>query len=413
MNKPNRALLLLAALLVSVVFAGCSNGGAASTTGAAAPSDTATAPAAETPSAAPAPGASAGEQPDGSPVSSESPAPSSPQASPIAGPVTAMRLADFNVGWTGGKGWIARTDDAGKSWTTQLKPEFAVNQLFALDKNRVWATLDQGDAKSLELIASADGGGRWAKAGTVPNRAFLHFVSDKEAFSGNSRTTDGGKSWTTYKTPSGIVGDPYFHDRNNGWAVTTAEGKFSFQRTTDGAKTWKEVYSRATEAPVTATVIRSAGKNDAWIELVGDSGMSQTSYSLFHTSDGGKHWTPVLANNQAGSGPAPGFKMDEATVPRNNGAGPGTLDVVDTKTAFMGGKCNACDNGNTIGKTTDGGKTWTNLKQEFPGFGPQLIGAEDAKRVWFLATDGEQPSVLYTSQDGGETWKTAYTFAKP
>ncbi len=406
-----RLPLLLASLLAAVMLSSCSNGGSASTSGAAFPANTSSAPSAQEPSAAPAP--AGGEQPDSSPVSSESPAPASPVPNPLVGPVTAMRLADFDTGWTGGNGWIARTDDAGKSWTTQLKHDWTVQQLFALNKRQVWATLDKGDAKSIDLIASTDGGGHWENGGIVPNRAFLHFVSSKEAFSGNARTTDGGKSWTTYAVPAGTVGDPYFHDRDNGWAVSFADGKFSFQRTTDGAKHWKETYSRATEAPVTGTVIRSAGKNDAWIALIGDSGMSQTSYSLFHTSDGGKRWTPVLANNQAGSGPAPGFKMDEATVPRNNGSGPGTLNAGDPKTAFMGGVCNACDLGNSLGKTTDGGKSWINLKAQFPGHGPQFIGAEDAKRVWFIATDNTEPSALYTSKDGGETWTKAYTFAKP
>lgn len=398
-----RLSLLLASLMIALALAGCSSNSNEAT-------ETTTTPAVS-PSASPEATASApaGTETSGSsPVSSESPPPSSPDTRPGGklGNVTAMRLADYKSGWTGGDGWIARTDDGGKSWTKQWEDGASVTQLFALNKNEAWAALDSG-----VLLLTKDGGNQWSKAGTVPNDSFLHYVSANEAFSGNAHTTDGGQTWKTYSLPANVVGDAYFHDADNGWVVTQAGDKFSFMRTTDGARTWKTVYTRSTVAPVTGTVIRSAGRNDAWFELIGDSGMSQTSYSLFHTLNGGKDWIPVIANNQAGSGPAPGFKMDEDTkVPRNNGASPGTLNVVDPKVAFMGGRCGACDNGNTMGKTTDGGTTWVNLPAEFPGYGPQFIGAQDAKHIWWINTDNTQPSVLYTSSDGGTSWSKTYTF---
>ncbi|MFC5531522.1 WD40/YVTN/BNR-like repeat-containing protein [Cohnella yongneupensis] len=408
MRFRNPIKLLFVTILIAVPLLGCSNGNGVATNSTVSPSIMPSATPEETASVPPSP-----EEPSSSPVSSESPPPASSLPPPKLGTVTAMRLADYKTGWTGGEGWIARTRNGGNSWTKQWEGQETVQQLFALNNIEAWATLDKGDAKELSLIRTTDGGSNWSAAGTVPNRDFLHFVSANEAFSGNDHTTDGGKTWTTYKLPAETVGNAYFHDKNNGWIVTQTNGKFDFRRTTDGAKSWKVVYTRATEAPVTGTVIRSAGKNDAWIELIGDSGMSQTSYSLFHTESGGKSWTPVLANNQAGSGPAPGFKMSEETkVPRNDGSSPGTLNVVNTKVAFMGGRCSACDLSNTMGKTTDGGATWVNLKAAFPGYGPQFIGAQDADHIWWINTENEQPSVLYTSSDGGNTWNKTYTFDK-
>lgn len=345
-----------------------------------------------------------------------SPASEAPPATDQAslGKVTALRLADFQSGWAGGEGWIARTDNGGKSWTKQLEHKYIVNQLFALNRNEAWAALDIGDSKGLQLLHTTNGGKRWITDGSVPNHDFLHFVTSKEAFSGNARTTDGGHTWTTLKVPDSIAGDAYFHDRNNGWAVTQGTNKFNIMRTTDGGKTWRSAMSRATVSPVTGVVIRSAGNNDAWVELIGDSGMSQTSYSLFHTADGGRTWIPVLANNQAGSGPAPGYEMDKPTkVPHNKGAGPGTLYVVNSQTAFMGGKCMACDLPNTMGKTLDGGKTWVNLPAEFAGYGEQYIAAADAKHIWWINSDNTESSIMYTSSDGGRNWNKTYTFAKP
>ncbi|RED64920.1 WD40/YVTN/BNR-like repeat-containing protein [Cohnella lupini] len=333
------------------------------------------------------------------------------------GKVTALRLADFKTGWAGGEGWISRTNDGGKTWKLQLQHKYIVKQLFALNDREVWATLGAADATTtFKLVHTMDGGKSWAEIGEVPNPGFLHFGTSKEGFVGNARTEDGGKTWSTLPVPTGLVGEAYFHDLGNGWAVTQNVDKqeLYINHTADAGKTWDTVLTRKSAVPVTGTVIRSAGKNDAWVQLIGDSGMSQTSYSLFHTVDGGKSWIPVLANHQAGSGPAPGYEnSNETGVPRNNGSGPGTLYVVDSQTAFMGGRCSACDLPNTMGKTVDYGKTWTNLPAEFPGYGEQLIAAADADHVWWINTDNVEPSVMYVSSDGGKNWTKVHAFDKP
>ncbi|TVY01205.1 WD40/YVTN/BNR-like repeat-containing protein [Cohnella terricola] len=396
--------------LLAVALAGCSNQGNSSGP----PGTTSQPPAISSPELPPPASSSAEPEQSATPSPSASASPISISKESPQGKVTALRLADFKTGWAGGAGWIARTDDGGKTWQTQLKHKYIVLQLFALNGKEAWAALDTGDAKSVLLMHTTDGGKKWTGAGNVPNRAFLHFVSSKEAFSGNVHTTDGGKTWTKLQVPASAVGDVYFHDRSNGWAVTQGNNKFNIMRTTDGGKSWKIALTRDTAAQVTGTVIRSAGKDDAWVELIGDSGMSQTSYSLFHTKDGGKSWIPVLANNQAGSGPAPGYKMnEESKVPRNNGAGPGTLYVANTQTAFMGGQCMACDLPNTMGKTVDGGKTWVNLPSEFAGYGTQQIAVADSDHIWWVNTDNAEPSVMYTSLDGGKHWTKTHSFGKP
>lgn len=420
--------LTLASSLFAAALAGCSQSGNAQTSGGTATaSATTSAAATDTASASAAPTADATDSGASSASASASTqtASAEPSSAPTAqassdpqtvslGTPSALRMASFKSGWAGGAGWIARTDDSGKTWQTQYTSKHAVVQIFALNEQKAWATLDIGDSKSLQLVKTTNGGKSWSDAGKVPSHAFLHFVSDTEAFSGGWTTRDGGAKWTQLSVPKDTVGEVYYHDRSNGWAVTqTAGKKFTFLRTTDGGKNWKPVYSRALEGPINGAVIRSAGKNDAWIELIGDSGMTQTSYSLFHTSDGGKSWLPVVANNTAGAGPAPGFKMDDKNLHSNTGSSPGTLYVVDTKTAFLGGQCQACDNPNTLGHTTDGGKTWVNAKPELPGYGTQLIAAADAKQVWWILTGNEQPAVMYTSQDSGTHWTKTHAFAKP
>lgn len=395
-NLRKRAQTLL---LIAFLFpAGCQAPVHNANPGAVSPSPVAHAPSDPTdsktpqPAADPGAGKSDGEQ-----------AVSAPSGG-LTGKITAVRVANAQSGWVGGAGWIARTDDGGKHWQSQYVGGGTFRQLFALNDQEAWAVTDKGN-----LLATSDGGKHWAAAGKVPNEAFLHFVSNSEAFSANMTTADGGKSWSTLSVPKQIVGDAYFHDKTFGWAVIQTGGMGIVQRTTDGGTSWQTVMGRKLAAPLTGAVIRSAGTDDAWVEWIGDSGMTQTSYSLFHTSDGGKSWNTVLANSTAGGGPAPGFPSDYNGGPKNQGSKPGPLYIVDRKVAFMGGDCPACDLPNTLGSTTDGGKTWVNGKSALSGNGGALLAMVDAAHGWWICTDNAEPSVLYTTSDGVH-WNKTFTF---
>lgn len=346
---------------------------------------------------------------------------STPSAKPTAaaatGMVTAVRLADPKSGWTAGEGWIARTDDAGKHWSMQYQGSGTIRQVFALNGTNAWAAVEGTDTGTggagYSLLGTADGGKHWTIAGTVPNKGFLHFVNKTEAYSANAKTTDGGKTWSTLPVPERLVGDAYFHDAKNGWAVTQNKDAAAIMRTADGGKTWNTVMSRTLAGQLNGAIIRSAGAEDAWVEWIGGSGMTQTSYSLFHTVDGGKQWLTVLANSTAGAGPAPGFTMENMQGHKNSGSGPGPLYVVNPSTAFMGGYCGACDLPNSVGKTTDGGKTWINGTQSIEGYAGALLAMADDKQGWWIGTDHTAPSVMYTTSDGGAHWTKAHTFDKP
>ncbi|GGA03631.1 hypothetical protein GCM10008018_57090 [Paenibacillus marchantiophytorum] len=353
-------------------------------------------------------------------------APTAPAATPTAAPttvpnkntsasnvsmstITAVRLADAKSGWIGGKGWIAHTNNGGTQWQVQYQGAGDAKQIFALNGQDAWAVFGEEG----KLVNTKDGGQHWASVGQMPNAAFLHFVTKQEAFSGNAHTVDGGVKWTKMPVPEGTVGDAYFHDAKNGWAVKQVKDAIEVDRTQDGGKTWKAVLSRKSAVAPTGAVIRSAGADDAWVELIGESGMTQTSYSLFHTKDGGKNWQTVLANSTAGGGPAPGFPAGDNTGPKNTGTKPGPLYVVSPDVAFMGGQCPSCDKPNSVGWTKDGGKTWVNGQETFTGYGELLLAMADVNQGWLLTNDTAQPSVMYTTANGGVKWQKAHTFDAP
>ncbi|MGZ4161007.1 MAG: hypothetical protein ACXVNF_09475, partial [Neobacillus sp.] len=269
--------------------------------------------------------------------------------------------------------------------------------------------LNQG-SNSLRLLQSGDGGRHWVAVGTVPNNAYLHFTSKTTALSGNAFSQDGGKSWHLLPVPKNMVGDAYFHDVKNGWAVTQRNNEFYVKRTIDGGKSWETVLTKSLSSPLADAVIRSAGTNDAWIELIGGTGMTQTSYSIFHTTDGGTSWKTVIANSTAGGGPAPGFSQDYNKGPINKGSKPGPLYVVNPEVAFMGGSCPACDNPNSIGWTKDAGKTWVNSNVALEGYGEAYLAIADANHGWWITTENGKPSLMYTTSDGGSHWNQIHIF---
>lgn len=407
MTRSIQVSCLLALSIVFLLLAGCRSSGTTTTAGAT------ISPPLETPAST--------IQPSAIPSSTPAPSPGTSPSSPATptdnttGMVTALRLADPSTGWAGGTGWISRTEDGGRTWKKQYQGTGTVQQLFALNSQDAWAVISPDVSKPSirQLFSTSDGGKKWSVVGQMPNAGFLHFVSADEAFSANARTTDRGKTWTLISIPDESVGDAYFHDSEHGWVVTQGNGMIVVKSTTDGGRTWNKVMSKQTVAPLNGALIRSAGKDDAWVELIGESGMSQTSYSLFHTTDGGKQWQAVLANSSAGGGPAPGFPIDYNEGPKNTGSKPGPLYVIDPKSAYMGGMCPACDKPHSLGMTTDGGKTWINGKQSFAGNGNAHLAFADAKRGWWIVTDITEPSVMYTTADGGTTWTKVHTFDKP
>src|SRR5207247_419491 len=119
-----------------------------------------------------------------------------------------------------------------------------VQQIFALNHLDLWATINQGGNMS-RILHSNDGGKHWSLVGTTPNQAFLHFTSKTTALSGNYLTQDSGKTWHLLPIPKDTVGDVYFHDEKNGWAVTQSNKALDVKRTNDGGNTWETVMTKS------------------------------------------------------------------------------------------------------------------------------------------------------------------------
>ncbi|NOU92319.1 hypothetical protein GC093_03585 [Paenibacillus sp. LMG 31456] len=337
---------------------------------------------------------------------------------------TAVAFVSATEGWAGGNGFISHTTDGGQHWDNQYSGTGNI-ALFAFlsDKPKVgWAYEGEmngpgagspaGSPKKSSLLHTVDGGANWSVIN--PSAALgkeIHFVSEQVGFSGNKMTQDGGKAWSELPVPAEIAGEAYFNSSTEGWAVVNKGNVFQIEHTKDAGKTWQSVYSQPVGSILNGAVIRSTNKDDVWVQLIGDSGMTQTSYSLLHSKDAGKNWINVVANSTAGGGPAPGFQTGSETVPKGPGNSPGQLLPLSQQTAFMLGNCRSCgDSGEvSVGWTLNAGTSWTNGSQKLPGQDAVASFVND-QEGWLLTYAYSKPSVLYKTTDGGKQWSKLYSF---
>lgn len=187
----------------------------------------------------------------------------------------AVSAVSADVAWASGSGGtVLRTTDAGQHWQRLRVPDAD-----SLDFRAIHA-FDSATA----VIASAG----------QPARIY--------------RTTDGGRTWTVRHSdprPSAFFDSMAFWDDQRGLVMSDpVDGHWVILKTTDGGQSWNEIPSSALPAALPSeggfaasnSCLTVAGRDDAWF-ATGGAGVSR----VFHTSDGGAHWTvaetPLDASN--------------------------------------------------------------------------------------------------------------------
>ena len=240
-------------------------------------------------------------------------------------------------------------------------------------------------SRPLEFYFGATGGGLW-------------------------KTADGGQTWRA-------VSDRFFKTSSVG-AVAVAEsnpdvvyvgmGEVALRgnviqgdgvyKSTDAGQTWTHVGLERTMA-IGRIRVHPANPDIAYVAALGDPYGPNADRGVFKTSDGGKTWTKVLFRDEKTG--AVDLSMD-ASNPDVLYAG--LWEVFRTPHSLSSG-----GPGSGLHKSTDGGRTWTNLSTS-PGLpkpiwgkiGVSVSGA-DSSRVYAIveAADGG----VFLSDDGGGTWK--------
>ena len=256
-------------------------------------------------------------------------------------------------------------------------------------------------------IGPARGGRSQAVAGSAARPLEYYFGATG---GGLWKTTDGGVTWRPisdrfFKTSS--VGAVAVAESNPdvvyvGMGETELRGNViqgdGVYRTTDGGKTWAHVGLEKTMA-IARIRVNPTNPDIAYVAALGDPYGPNPERGVFKTTDGGKTWANVL--NRGEKAGAVDLSMD-AKNPDVLYAG--LWEVFRTPHSLSSG-----GPGSGLFKSTDGGKTWTDLTRNaglprpiWGKIGVAVSGA-DPNRVYAIieAADGG----VFLSDDGGTTWK--------
>ncbi|MGF7050142.1 photosystem II stability/assembly factor-like uncharacterized protein [Paenibacillus sp. DS2015] len=321
-----------------------------------------------------------------------------------------IQFLNENTGRAAGNGFMIGTSDAGCHWQELNSGEWDFTQIDFPNNKDGWALASMPTKQTKVLIQTSDGGSHWSKVSTGSvSFARMDRISETVGF-GYTRTSayktlDAGSRFVKISTPAN---SRYmsFNDVNHGWAlVVIPGGGYKVMKTIDGGKNWSNKLNVAAESN-TGGEIYSNGKQ-VWALLYGEYGMSQVSYSLYSSIDGGGHWNHVISQSTAGGGPAPGGgKAVVDKGPAQSGGHPSNMQLIDGNTAFLGAGSPAGEVV-SVGRTYDGGKTWRNMTPSISGYDAR-ISFTDRKRGWMTAT-GDTKSAIYMTRDGGLSWNRKFT----
>ncbi len=225
------------------------------------------------------------------------------------------------------------------------------------------------------------------------------------------KTTDGGLHWQTVKTLPAVSLTPNaaFRDTNYAWITfhdaSAGQGVFTMLRTTDGGVSWQTV---TIQDPTGVSVYGGIDRphfittQEGWVTTGQAEGMHHSSMTIFHTTDGGLHWTmiantaPQSQNGLQDSGNKTGISFKDSQ------AGWVTAEIPATYA--------------WLSMTSDGGKTWHQQTLSSPKAfsNAEQIGDFTTTPPVFFGNDGILPTtvfyqsqsymVLYVTHDGGKTW---------
>ena len=279
---------------------------------------------------------------------------------------------------------IFRTDDGGQTWRQQLSVEVpsklgaGLRGLSAVDDRHAWAV----------------------RLATQPNRACGPFNCNLEVVA----TTDGDR-WNSVGTLPAFADQLDFIDARTGWATTYTAKNDPGQPTNtatllvthDGGLTWTPQLT--IDGPGPSLQIDFIDAQIGWA-LGSDTrdcaGLPCPSYSLYHTTDGGRSWTKL----QDGTAPTPWWDpRNIVTVIGGPRFGSGSLGWIPI--LYDG---NASDG---VLRTEDGGQTWNRVSLATPsdtwdihdlavfGLYAWVVGERIGDEAWFVARSDAGSSWTY------------------
>jgi photosystem II stability/assembly factor-like uncharacterized protein len=320
-------------------------------------------------------------------------------AAPLAGCATAPALPALQL--TEGAAWkkLDTVPYRGKQ-----------DDVFFANARRGWYVNGAG-----KIYRSDDGGTRWAEQLSKPGTYFrcLGFVDEQLGFAGNIgtdyfpgvtdttplyRTADGGSSWQPVAGIEGpavkglcaidvlksrFINAGVLDQRTLIHAVGRVGGPAYLIRSLDGGNSWRSTDLGAHAAM--ALDVKFFDEGSGLVFCGSDAAVERSNALILRTTDGGRSWAPVYRSQRP-------FELTwKASFPSRN-VGYATVQSYNPDAAV---------NQRYVVKTTDGGKTWSELP----------LVADHAVREFGVAFVNEQQGWVGTTtsgfetRDGGRSWQ--------
>lgn len=348
---------------------------------------------------------------------------------------------------------LYRSDDSGESWSFLHNSEIDYSYTIAVhptDKNIVYSGFIPKPFQNFAMVRkSADGGGNWETALTIPDSTGITSVgidplNASTVYAGSAgrggsiwKSTDSGAQWQqpnahfTFTNVHTLSADPVNPDV--AYAGTWGGGTW---KTADGGKNW----TRLLNDPTTSAAAILVHPTDGRIIYIAD----RTSPKIYRTMNGGADWEVwfdagpgyyrilsaelslanpdiVYASVFLKGGPMQGdlFKIVEGVSSRMTGSLP-RLPVSVTAHPQNSDIVYAVVHMEGVYKSVDGGSNWSEVVGSWPagmGFNDLVIDSRKPDTVYLIGGNdvdenlshrGVDPALMHTvykSTDGGASWK--------
>jgi photosystem II stability/assembly factor-like uncharacterized protein len=168
-------------------------------------------------------------------------------------------------------------------------------------------------------------------------------------------------------------------------------------KSSDAGKTWQHIGLEDT-VKVSSIVVDPADPNLVLVSALGDA--THHGGGIYRSTDGGRTWTNVLkpADYDGARDLQSAYDFPSVMLAATQGTG---------GAGFGGGGRGAKSKPPLVFKSTDEGKTWTEIKiPPFPGRVAVAVAMHTkGQRMYIVGNTIEQGSGLYRSDDGGATWQ--------